>query len=75
MQNLKKSGWTIVRRFETKPEPADSIEKWFTCLGCGIKMWTDRCHRFCKKCKRRIGSSESIPQRLPPSLYKIPKEE
>ena len=26
---------------------------WRTCLGCGKRMWTDRCHRICKTCRRR----------------------
>ena len=31
----------------------DKVKKWLVCLGCGTKMWTDRCHRICKKCRRR----------------------
>ena len=31
----------------------DKVKKWLTCLGCSKKMWTDRCHRICKKCRRR----------------------
>ena len=32
---------------------ANAEKKWLACLGCGTKMWTDRCHRMCKKCRRR----------------------
>ena len=28
------------------------LKKWTTCLGCGRPMWTDRCHRLCRKCRR-----------------------
>ena len=31
----------------------DTVKKWMTCLGCGKRLWTDRCHRICKKCRRR----------------------
>ena len=34
------------------PHP-DTVKKWMTCLGCGRRIWTDRCHRICKKCRRR----------------------
>ena len=27
--------------------------KMLRCLGCGKEIYTDRCHRFCQKCKRR----------------------
>ena len=39
---------------------ADVMKKWMTCLGCGKRMWTDRCHRICKKCRRR---NEATPLR------------
>ncbi len=35
----------------------DKVKKWLSCLGCGKEMWTDRCHRFCKKCRRRNRAS------------------
>jgi len=41
---------------------ADTVKKWMTCLGCGKKMWTDRCHRICKKCRRR---NNATPVRSP----------
>jgi len=41
---------------------ADIEKKWMTCLGCGKRMWTDRCHRICKKCRRR---NEATPVRSP----------
>lgn len=31
----------------------DREQKWTTCLGCGCPLWTNRCHRFCRRCKRR----------------------
>ena len=36
-----------------RPVIPDTEKKWMTCLRCGEKMWTDRCHRICKKCQRR----------------------
>ncbi len=38
----------------------DRVKKWLTCLGCGKRMWTDRCHRICKTCRRR---NEATPTR------------
>ncbi len=35
----------------------DKVRKWLTCLGCSKKIWTDRCHRICKKCRRRNSAS------------------
>jgi len=29
---------------------ADKKKKWLNCLRCGRKMWTDRCHRICRRC-------------------------
>jgi hypothetical protein len=40
----------------------DTMRKRLPCLGCGKMMWTDRCHRICKKCRRRI---EATPVRSP----------
>ena len=37
----------------------DRVKKWMTCLGCGKRMWTDRCHRLCKKCSRRNDATPS----------------
>ena len=34
-------------------EHPDMVKKWMTCLGCSRRIWTDRCHRICKKCRRR----------------------
>ena len=31
----------------------DRVRKLLSCLGCGKAMWTDRCHRICRKCQRR----------------------
>jgi len=27
--------------------------KWRPCLGCGQRIFTDRCHRFCRRCRKR----------------------
>ena len=37
----------------TNAQHPDTVKKWMTCLGCGRRIWTDRCHRICKKCRRR----------------------
>lgn len=37
----------------------DKVKKWMTCLGCGKRMWTDRCHRICRKCRRRNNATPS----------------
>lgn len=37
----------------------DRVQKWMTCLGCSKRMWTDRCHRLCKKCSRRNDAAPS----------------
>ncbi len=29
-------------------------KKHLTCLGCGRDMVTDRCHRYCRICNRRL---------------------
>jgi len=47
----------------------DTLKKWMTCLGCGKEMWTDRCHRICKKCRRR---NEATPVRSP-YLVSLPR--
>jgi hypothetical protein len=45
-----------------RPKSDDTCKKWLACLGCGRMMWTDRCHRICKKCRRR---NEASPVRSP----------
>jgi len=45
----------------------DMVKKWLTCLGCGARMWTDRCHRICKRCQRRHAESP-MPRRYRSSL-------
>ncbi len=42
-----------MRRSIALTERSDLVKKWLSCLGCGRQMWTDRCHRFCRKCGRR----------------------
>ncbi len=32
---------------------ANEVKKHRPCLRCGRMMFTDRCHRICKKCHRR----------------------
>jgi len=32
---------------------ANKLKKHLTCLRCGRRMWTDRCHRICARCRRR----------------------
>lgn len=49
---------------------ADTEKKWLTCLGCGKRMWSDRCHRICKKCRRR---NEATPVRSP-HLASVPRD-
>ncbi|HPD17017.1 MAG TPA: hypothetical protein PLE19_18880 [Planctomycetota bacterium] len=39
----------------------DRAMKWLPCLSCGRQMWTDRCHRICKKCRRRHNASPDKP--------------
>ena len=29
-------------------------KKWLSCLKCGKKIWTDRCHRVCQTCHARL---------------------
>lgn len=48
---------------------SDTLRKWLPCLGCGKVMWTDRCHRICKKCRRR---NEATPVRSP-YLVSLPR--
>lgn len=49
---------------------ADTEKKWLQCLGCGDMMWTDRCHRICRKCRRRNNAS---PARSP-YLIPVPRD-
>jgi len=42
------------------PDHPDRVKKWRPCLGCGRRMFTDRGHRICKKCRRR---NEASPMR------------
>ena len=47
---------------------ANRQKKWLTCLGCGKRMLTDRCHRLCKKCRRRNNATPMCPRhRTPPA--------
>jgi hypothetical protein len=51
-----KKGAAMSALIATDDHP-DKVKKWLSCLGCGAEMWTDRCHRFCKKCRRRNRAS------------------
>ena len=33
---------------------ANCQKKWMTCLRCGRRMYTDRCHRTCRRCQIAI---------------------
>jgi hypothetical protein len=52
----------------------DMVKKWLACLGCGRKLWTDRCHRICKLCQRRHAESP-MPRRHHVSLPRGAAEE
>ena len=39
--------------FTTTADQPNKAKKHLPCLGCGESMWTDRGHRFCRKCQRR----------------------
>jgi hypothetical protein len=42
-------------------EHPDHVRKWLPCLACGRRMWTDRCHRICEKCRRRHNHLPGMP--------------
>ena len=47
---------------------SDKKKKWLSCLRCGQKMWTDRCHRICRRCtianRRSQYAGSPTPMRL-----------
>ena len=47
----------------------DTAKDWRPCLGCGGRIWTDRCHRLCKKCldKQRFAVAPSARLAVPVS--------
>ena len=52
----------------------DKQKKWMGCLGCGKKMWTDRCHRICRKCRRRNDATPPRRDELPaPRVQRAPR--
>lgn len=59
--------YSQAKRKEAVAETPDTLKKWMTCLGCGKRLWTDRCHRICKKCTGsaerhgRAGDTSGIP--------------
>jgi len=44
------------------PDNPDNVKKWLKCLGCGKRMWTDRCHRICPACDERNAASARRPR-------------
>ena len=40
----------------------DNVKKIFSCLGCGRKWETDRCHRICPDCDERNAASATRPR-------------
>ena len=51
---------------EPSIEELDKRKKRLRCLGCGKMIWTDRCHRFCRRCKAERQNVDRIP---PPRLH------
>ncbi len=55
----------------------DLKKKWFRCLRCGRRIWTDLCHRFCSRCSDAnsglflIPASPCHPERVPITLSEI----
>jgi hypothetical protein len=47
---------------------ADRRKKWLNCLRCGRRMYTDRCHRICRRCTIAIRRSQS---HLSPSPLRV----
>ena len=47
---------------------ANRVKKHRSCLRCGRAMWTDRCHRICRKCRRR-DMGEPVRRPLSIRLY------
>jgi hypothetical protein len=43
---------------------ANAQKKWLSCLRCGEQIWTDRCHRFCRRCRIAI---QRFDYRIPDS--------
>ena len=43
----------------------DTVKKWLPCMKCRNAMWTDRCHRTCKDCKRRAETTPTPPRATP----------
>jgi len=40
-------------------------KKWLTCIRCGKRIWTDRCHRYCRRCRIAV---ERLDYRIPSSF-------
>jgi hypothetical protein len=39
---------------------ANTMKKALGCLRCGRRMWTDRCHRICRRCHRANGRENVV---------------
>ncbi|MBL7206506.1 MAG: hypothetical protein ISS36_02810 [Candidatus Aenigmarchaeota archaeon] len=37
----------------------DREERTMLCIGCGTGMYTDRAHRYCKKCTKKMGLEDT----------------
>lgn len=59
-----------MQRFKERRTDAETVRKLnrqkkeFECLGCGRVFVTDRCHRFCRVCKRRNAHGNNAEPRV-----------
>ena len=53
---------------ESSTRRLNLVKKWFRCLKCGGRMFTDRCHRICRKCHQRNEKTRNKHQ------YPLPNE-
>ena len=58
----------IVRSRRMTIKEANTERKWLPCLRCGRSMWTDRCHRVCRRCRIAIGR---LKYRIPRSYAMV----
>ena len=54
---------------------ANMVKKWLSCLGCGKRMWTDRCHRRCAACLKSSVPAPVAHPISPEALAAIQAEE
>jgi len=57
-----------MRSAEMTCKEADSLKKWMPCLRCGRLIWTDRCHRTCRRCRVAL---QRLNYRIPNSLHTL----